>query len=125
MPIEGGQPSARGRSNSEIRVGGPEDCWHLLQQPGLLAPQFLLSPPALADVAADSGKDMLAIADRFAKGDLQPNLLAALVQPRKLHPFPREVPLPGSDILLDGLLVNLPEIVGHQHRQQLSYQFIL
>ena len=75
---------------------------------------------ALADVAAYSGKGMLAIADKFAKGDLQPNLLAALVQPCKFHAFPREVPLPGLDILLDGLAMNLPEIIGHQHRQRLA-----
>src|SRR5712692_3457248 len=80
----------------------------------------MLESFALADVAAYSGKDMLAIADKFAKGDLQPNLMTALLQPSKLHAFPREMPLPGFDILLDGLAMTLPEIIRHQDCQRLA-----
>jgi hypothetical protein len=35
------------------------------------------------------------------------------------------VPLPNFDILRDGLPMNVPQIVGHQHGQLLAQQLIL
>ena len=75
---------------------------------------------ALSHVASDASKKMLAVNDELSEGDLQRNDSSVFVEAGQFNAFPRDVPLPGFDISAQAMLVDVPQIFGHEHGHRLA-----
>ncbi len=100
--------------------------WRLSQDARglILHRQTPFEPLAIGDVADNAGEEMLAALDELAKGQFEGQLGAIFVQTGKFNGFPAHVALARRHVTLQTGAMHVPEIIGHQHRQGLTRQFI-